>query len=626
MSDEIDHIEELQKHLYARDPENVPKQKYGILRPIRQNVVSAWGDKEIPKQKMSHRGTYRYKKFFIFSLVFFLLAAGLAVYSVFHGAVTLSSRNVSISILGNSFVAAGEDLPLQIEIANKNSSDLVNAELAVSYPKGASDETGSDTARMVENLGTIPSGKTKSSSFSVVLYGQQGIARTVSATLSYRLPNSTATFQKTQTFTVTINSSPVSLIVDGPSVAAANQTFTLTIRTSFSGDQPLENGIVRVEYPSGYTFLSAIPAPVNARNAWTLGTLEKGAEQTITVTGKLSGVEGDERSFRVYFGSPLNNTDYRIATVYNSALHTVTIEKPFIAADIFINGENADVATVPIGATVDGRIQWRNSTNLNLADPQFVLSLSGTNIDMQTVSAEDAYVDLLNHSITWNSNSDSTLSMIPPGGSGTLLFSFTPKSGDHSDGNLSLSVEAVIPELENQQKTITNLEAIIVRYIASIQFAAQALYAAGPIKNTGPFPPRANRETTYTITWTARPTNNPLTNVVAKATLPAGIVWAGVVVPKTENVTYNPDSRVVMWNAGSLPKATNIPLSKSVSFQIKAKPTASQIGTEIMLLSQTALSATDASANAPLSATRPELTTRLDSDPSYTLDGGRVLP
>jgi hypothetical protein len=45
MSNDIDHISKLQRRLYARDPENIPKQKFGILRPLKENVDSTWGRK-----------------------------------------------------------------------------------------------------------------------------------------------------------------------------------------------------------------------------------------------------------------------------------------------------------------------------------------------------------------------------------------------------------------------------------------------------------------------------------------------------------------------------------------------------------------------------------------------------
>ena len=111
MSDEkIDHIAELQKRLYSRDPENLPKRKFGILHPIKQHSPTSWGATEIPKEKITHpKGAKGYKRFFIFALVFFLIALGVALFSVYRGAVTLSSKNVDVTILGNSFVGGGEE-------------------------------------------------------------------------------------------------------------------------------------------------------------------------------------------------------------------------------------------------------------------------------------------------------------------------------------------------------------------------------------------------------------------------------------------------------------------------------------------------------------------------------------
>ena len=69
--EEIDHIAELQKRLYARDPESVPQRKYGILRPVKQTVDSTWGETNIPKLKNERSNALRgYRRVFFFSLFF----------------------------------------------------------------------------------------------------------------------------------------------------------------------------------------------------------------------------------------------------------------------------------------------------------------------------------------------------------------------------------------------------------------------------------------------------------------------------------------------------------------------------------------------------------------------------
>ncbi len=239
-NDEIDHIAELQQKLYSRDPENLPKRKYGILHPIKEKTTSTWGQVKLPEEKIVRkRGSAAYKKFFLFALMFFFIALGAALFSLYRGALTLSSKNVDVIILGNSFVGGGEELPIQVEIVNKNAADLVNAKLVINYPKGATDETGADVVRIERPMGTIPSGKTKSEEFIAILYGEQGISRQITATFTYELADSSATFQKESIFSVMVNSSPVGLSVKAPTAVVSNQPFTLSIRNSFTGDKLL---------------------------------------------------------------------------------------------------------------------------------------------------------------------------------------------------------------------------------------------------------------------------------------------------------------------------------------------------------------------------------------------------
>lgn len=627
MPEEIDHIAELEKRLYARDPENVPKRTFGILRPVRQNVTSTWGQTEIPKGKAEHKSTVKgYRRFFIFSFVFFLLALGGAAFSVYRGTLTLSSKNVDVSILGNSFVAAGETLPIQVEIANSNSASLLNATLALDYPKGSSDAAGTDTVHTEQPLGTIGAGQTKGQDFSIVLYGQQGESETITATLSYNLQNSSAVFQKTKTFAVTISSSPLTLTVSSPTALAANQPFELTIHNTFNGDNPLSNVITRVEYPNGFIFASATPTPTGGNNVWALGDLENGADKTIVVKGKLAGQQDEQKSFRVYVGTPVSATNNTIGTVYNSALNTVTLAEPFISAQMTLNGQSSDITAVPVGDAINGVISWVNNSALAISNPTFTVLLDGTSIDGSTVSTDKGSYSAEDNVITWTGSSDTDIATIAPGQHGLLTFSFSPKAGDTSDSAVHLSVQGTFPDNNYAQQTISDIDVKTIRFSAHLQFASQAFYSVGPIKNTGPFPPKAAQPTTYTVTWTARPSENSLTNVAASAVLPAGVEWAGVVSPQSEPVAYSADTRTITWNVGVLPKTTNVPQIKTVSFQVKTQPTKAQIGQVLPLLGETTVIGTDAIANVPLTATRPALTTSLDSDPVYSQGKERVVP
>jgi hypothetical protein len=621
----IDHIKELQNKLYSRDPKQIPQDKYGILRPVRQKVESTWGETIVPRQPRK-RLSAGYKTFFIFSVLFFLVGAGVAYFSIYRGAVTISSKNVDIAILGNSFISAGSSLPISVSIANKNSSDLLNTTLTISYPKGADDGPQAEVVRSSVSLGTIGSAKTKSQPFAPVLYGEQGATRTITATLQYQLAGSTAQFLKTSTFAVVINASPLNLTVDMPSSVSSNQPITIASHIVFTGDEVLKNGLVRIEYPSGFVYESSVPKPVAGNNIWSLGDLVKDSTADVVVQGRLLGEKGDEKAFRIYAGIAHTAGSSDISVAYNSVLKTTTLEDPFLNASIKIGDTTADNVTLEKGKQIKGTVSWQNNAAVALTNPLLTMSLDGVAIDPSTVEVPDGSYDEVSRTIVWSGETNADFVAIAPGQSGEFTFSFTPKESlDSSTLALALSVSAN-PADSDTPFSVGTIDKKLISFATAIQFAAQSLWSIGPIKNTGPYPARANKETTYTITWTIKPSSHPLSNVVATAKLPDGISYTGVVMPQAEQVRFDPDSRMVTWMIGNMPKQTNLNNFKTVSFQISARPSKSQIGNPLALLGQTIISGTDAVVNAPINSSRPSLSTRLDTDPAYSTDAEKVLP
>lgn len=628
---EIDHIEALEKRLYARNPESVPERKYGILHPTRESVDSQWGETSIkhPKRLMPTSLT-GYRRFFLVSIIFFVIALGVAFFSVYRAGSALSSKNVEVTVLGNSFVGAGEELPLQVAIANTNAAPLESTTLTLIYPKGAVDTSGGELVRDAHTIGEMLPGKTTTENFTAVLYGEQGTSHTITAHVEYKLAGSNAVFVKEKTFSVIINASPIRLTVDGPAASASNQPFTLTIRNLFMGDKPLEHAIVRVEYPSGYVFQSAVPAPISGNNIWSLGDMMKGTEQVIQIKGKLVGEQEDEKAFRVYVGTPESDTDFRVAVAYTSALHSVIIEQPFVTADITVGtaGADTDVAPVTYGNPIQGSIAWKNNAAIPIANAKFTLAIDSPEIDMASIVAPNANIDTVARTITWSATSDPDIATIDAGASGTFPFTLhlLPDTTTPSDVGLTLSVDGVFPDRDYVAMSIPGIDQKTIRFASQLQFAAASLYSTGGIKNIGPFPPKADVATTYTIQWTILPVQNPLSSVRATAVLPSTVTWKNVIVPSTESLSYNNDNRTVTWDIGPMPKNSGLAQSRSVAFQVEVKPSKTQVGSELQLLGDTTISGTDAIANVPLTATRQALTTRLFSDPAYTPGKEKVVP
>jgi hypothetical protein len=78
----------------------------------------------------------------------------------------------------------------------------------------------------------------------------------------------------------------------------------ITYRVSYRNAQklPIAQARLQVRYPEGFVFESASVEPQNeAKNEWSLGTLERNANGYIDISGKLYGNSGENQSVRIFF-------------------------------------------------------------------------------------------------------------------------------------------------------------------------------------------------------------------------------------------------------------------------------------------------------------------------------------
>ncbi|HSE56767.1 MAG TPA: hypothetical protein VLB02_01635 [Candidatus Paceibacterota bacterium] len=627
----LDHIAELQKKLYARDQSGLPERRIGILRPIKTSVQSTWGSgtPTIPKSKKKQiLGSYR--KFFLFSIIFLVLSMFVLGYAVLRGGNTLSAKNVDVTILGNSFIAGGESLPVAVEVANRNAVALLEAVLTIEYPKGSLDASGAEVIRIRKDLGTVPAGKAKSESFEAVLYGEQGTERTIKARLEYRLPNSNTPFVKEGTLAVSISSSPVNLTIDGPKTVPANQPVTFTIQTELIAEQANKDMILKIDYPTGFKYQSSSVAPISGNNVWSLAALTKGSPKAITIEGIAGGQSGEEKSFRVYTGAQDAENPTKFSVVYSSALHTIALESAFLEGHITLGDRVGSVVAVEKGTELSGYVQWNNNLEEQLVGPEIVLAISGVALDESSIRSTGGFYDSKRKAIVWNSGTTTNFESLAPGASGQFPFSF--KTVDAavgrraSDITLALSIRGRASESGFEDRVVDAIDKLTVRFIGSINFAASNSYKTGPIKNNGPVPPRADQTTTYTITWTVRPGDVAVQNAQATATLPFYVAWAGVVSPTNEAVTFEQESRTVRWRIGTIPQSVGVAQSRSASFQVSVTPSRSQVGSDLTLTNEGGVSGVDSVTSSLLQLSVPALTTRIDNLLLGEIADGVVAP
>ncbi|MEJ0001607.1 MAG: hypothetical protein WDN09_00225 [bacterium] len=502
--DKLNRIEELKNKLFTK---NYHAETKGLddFSLQKKSVPDAWAGKGAGTagraQYVAKKSAYR--KFFIFSIIFFVLALGYAAYMYFAGGNTVSNDNIDISVVGNAFATGGEEFPLVIGVTNRNSSPLELVDLVVEYPKGGSSDATKDTERFRESLGTIAAGATKNDSLKVVLYGEQGSTREIKISVEYRVAGSNAIFVKEKPYDVSINSSPISLSMDAPAEISPNQELTFSVKEVLNATKPMDGILMKLDYPFGFQFESATPKPTYDDDVWDLGTLAPGADRTITITGKMIDVfDGEEKTFHVTSGSQSSADKSVVGVVFNAIEHVVAIKKPFIEAKLYVNGVYQKEYASDTRTLITGEIRWVNNLDTPVNDVQVRATITGNALDRKSIDANGGFYNSVDNAIIWDKNFRNQFAQIDPGASGSLVFRFSPLASvdmlTDPAINIEISITGKQPLEGNAVKEVNSTDSQIVRITSSLGLATKALYYSGPFKNTGPIPAgRGKRDDLY---------------------------------------------------------------------------------------------------------------------------------
>lgn len=629
-----DRIDALNRTLYMRDESKVRKTRTGIIHAPQFEVAKEWNVKdETPLiDREPHIAPSMFKKFFIASIIFFVLAIGFAAFKFFGGSNTVSNDNIDIAVLGNAFTPGGEELPLQIEIKNGNAVPLEFSNLKVEYPKGGN-EAGGAVERKNIAIGTIKSGDTHVEDLRLTLFGEQGSTKTIKSTLEYRVKGSNAIFVKEKSYTVSISSAPLNLTVSAPTTTAANQNIVLDFKTVLGATVAPEKTILKVTYPPGFEFKDASPKPILSNNVWLLSDLKQGVETKVSIQGTLAGQDGEDRSFRAYVGSQNPKDEANVDVIYSSLLHTIKIERPFIEARIAINGQEKEEFSSGQGQ-IRGEIIWTNNLPTRVDNLEIYAKFSGSSFNKESVTPSNGFYDSLNSQIIWDRNSNQEFASVDPGETGKVAFTIVPLptyNGTSSIPNpqivIDVSVKGTQPNLANTTTTVDNFVRRVIKINTDLQLTTAAYYFSGPFTNTGPIPPKAEQATTYTITWSLVNSANRINNAEVKATLPSGVTWMNSVSPASSSgLTYDNGSRTVTWKAGTVnPGAGLSGGPKEVSFQVRLIPSLNQVGSVAPLIDKTTLTGQDSFTGAALQSVKAGLNTRLSNDPNFTAGMEKVI-
>ena len=624
-------IEDIKRRLYDREDKVTNRPHAGTLHPVAHPVPTSWhgesesSDNTLPNTSTKKPHTSVFKKFFFVALIFFIGAILFSTYMFLNGGVSVSNENIDIKVLGNAFTKGGDELPLQIEITNRNNANLELANLVVEYPRGASDNPNDMVRLPRENIGLIKKGSSVTLSKKVTLFGEEKSIRNIKVTLEYHPEGSNAIFAKEKDYPVSISSAPLSLIVEAPDTATSDQVISFKVKVTLNTTLPEGATMLQVTYPNNFAFESATPAPSFGNTIWNLDGLTQTNPISIDIKGRLIGQDGDEQVFHVYAGTTSPSDQSVVNVVCNSLLKTISLTKPFLEARILVGGQDLPTYTASGGEQVDGEIAWSNNLQTRITDAQIILGFSGNVFDKSEVNPLEGFYDSANNQIVWDKNTIPELASIEPGASGVVGFNFKPVSLVGSRNSikepqvvLQVSIRGKQPS-EGSSSSVDDFTKKIVKLTSDFQIASSASALSGPI------PPKAENETRYNVTWTLSNSANTINQAQARSSLPIYNRWVGAVGDGKEKVSYNNVTHEVLWDIGTVRPNTGIDGNREVTFTLSLSPSSSQIGSVPQLMKDVYLSGTDMFTNTTVKSKRGPITTLLRDDPYFKPGQERVI-
>ena len=641
---EEDPINRLERSLYAKDPSLTPSFGRHTLDRRGFSVRRGWRHDARPEEvraaavEQHDKKSFSASRWVLFgSLSFFLLSAGVAAYFFFGGANIVSARKIVIETAGPVTTDAGQEVPLQIIVRNENTTTLSRADLVVHFPEGSRSAANptQEVIRHRESLGDMTPGAKEERIVRAILFGEQGEIKNITISLEYRVPGSNAVFVKEQEYELVIGSSSVRVSIDSFEEVNARQEMEFTIQIASNSDTVLQNVLLIGEYPLGFAYTSAAPAPTFGTNVWRIGTLNPEEQRTIKVRGVVDGQDGEDRVFRFTAGIQNGGDETRITTPLLSALRTVTIKKPFLGVRLLVSGTDAAEHAASSGRSVNVQIEWANNLPSRIIDTQIEAVLSGNAFDRASVRTTDGSYRSSDHTIIWNERSKSELLSLEPGVRGNVSFSFSVP--DFTRGlnegirepfvDITVNVRGRRTSEDAVPEEIRSTAVTRVNVRPDIRLSSRGMYFAGPFQNTGPMPPKADTETTYTITWSVTNTTSDVRDVEVSATLPPNVRWVGPISPGGEPVTFLRVGSTIVWRAGSVPAGSGTTRSpREVSFQVAATPSITDVGNIIDLLRPASLTGVDAFTGDSVTANAGNVTTRLTTDPGFQHNDAFVVP
>jgi hypothetical protein len=530
-------------------------------------------------------------------------------------------------------ILVGDPFILTVSFSNYSDSVLKDAKISLLLPDGVSFVGQAEGQRVREGtLGDVGPGSINQQSFNLIVTGGGNSAKHLIAKASYRTSQGATVFENSAETDLVVGNPAVSLKLTVPQNVLNGSEFEIKAVYTNNTGREFKNLQLAIDYPPAFKFKrSSIQAEGPGNNSWVLGDVPASGNGTIIITGSIVGPESSLFPFNGTLTSGFLGTTY---TIDSQSASLGILPAPLSVSVNLYNGQDH---VVSLGEDLVYVIAYKNNSAVVMQNITVKARLLGELYDFTSFDSKIPFNSITND-ITWYAGNTPQLMNLGPGQMESLQFSVHVKEAFPirllSDKNYTLAVAVeisspTVPENTTADRTVS-VANTSNKVAGRVDIIAEGFWrdAKAGILNTGPYPPKVNQPTQYTIHWRVVNYATDVSDIQISAYLQAGVRFTGTMKSNIgTSPIYDQNSGLITWNIPSLPATKGvINQAAEAIFQVEATPSSNQANQNMPLLSETKLEAKDMFTELPLESKSPAVDTGIPSDTTIGASNRTVQP
>lgn len=488
-------------------------------------------------------------------------------------------------------------------------------------------EDGSGNIKTIE-VGEIAVGNTRKESFRLVALPAENPEYKVKGTVYYSPETLAAEFEKDAEAEVRVKRPDFELSLEAPDKVFSGGGFEVVAKYEKDDEVPeLAEFEVHIDFPENFEFSGASPEE-NSRsiNGIRFNNLDED-EGEVKASGSIELSNESEFEVKARLVMKMFNEEY----TFVSASKYILVESSPLSINAVL-GEHEGPAKP--GEELTYVLSYKNNTGSILRNAVIKAVLQGEMFSFSSMESNGRFSSQ-NNTITWDRGNVSDLGELNINEEGSVFFTIELRekhpTQQLNDKNFVLVVDATIesePTVDSGGTKTTGRSVLETKVAGLIEVSADGYFrdAKSGIVNGGPFPPKVNQATNYTIHWKLANYGTDLNAVEVRAKLPEGVSFTGKTGGNTDSApSFDSGTREVVWRVDRMLATTGILSEKPEAiFQVSATPKASDIGGYMVILDETRVTAHDEFVDATITNTAGRVTTRLEADNTVGANDGKV--